>query len=377
MPYFVRRQTPSHQQLSFEEIMLGIPGKPAKVTKGDATGTITRIRVPTPVEIQRADINYLIDILDSFYGRHHNLYDKPRKELYRTFYIPKHSGGLRKIDAPCEELMDALRELKKIFEKHFGALHHTSAFAYVEGRCPVDAVKKHQMNESKWFLKTDFSNFFGSTTQDFIEESLSQIFPFSEVMKYLPGRRAVSRAIDLCMLDGGLPQGTPISPMLTNLIMIPIDHAIFNKLAEKHFVYTRYADDMLISSKTSFDPAAIQEIINDILKEHKAPYTIKKEKTRYASSAGSNWNLGVMLNKDNEITVGYQKKKQFKAMVNSFITDNLNHRPWPLEDVNHLNGILSYYTMVEREYFNHVIEAFNKKYRVNFKIMLRAALGGS
>lgn len=377
MPYFVRRQTPPHEQLTFEEIMLGIPSdKPSKAHRGDATGTITRVRIPTPEDIKRADIPYLIDILDSFYGRHHNLYDKPRQELYRTFYIPKHSGGLRKIDAPNDELMAALRELKVIFEKHFGALYHTSAFAYVSGRCPVDAVKRHQMNESKWFLKTDFSNFFGTTTQDFIEESFKQIFPFSEVMKYLPGSRAISRAIDLCLLNGGLPQGTPISPMLTNLIMIPIDHAIFNKLAEKHFVYTRYADDMLISCKQNFDPKAIQDLINEVLKEHKAPYTIKKEKTRYASSSGSNWNLGVMLNKENEITVGYQKKKQFKAMVNAFILDTKNNVPWPLDDVKHMDGLLSYYKMVEPEYFKHLIESYNAKYGVDFKLMVKLAQGG-
>ena len=53
----------------------------------------------------------------------------------------------------------ALRTLKAILETDFGALHHTSAFAYVKGRCTLDAARKHQQNESRWFLHTDFSNF--------------------------------------------------------------------------------------------------------------------------------------------------------------------------------------------------------------------------
>ena len=377
MPYIVRRQTPYQRTVTEKTISDDSESQEETISYGDQTGTITRIRVPTRFEIKQTNIPHLIEILETYCNQYQRLFEKPRQDLYQTFYIPKQTGGLRRIDAPREELMDALRELKGIFERHFNALYHTSAFAYVSGRSTIDAVKKHQYNESKWFLKTDFSDFFGSTSKEFIEKSLSVIFPFSEVVQSDVGKQALSKAVDLCMLNGGLPQGTPISPMLTNLIMIPIDYALFNTLAKEHFVYTRYADDILISNKRSFDPDDIQNWIARVLKEHHAPYVIKKEKTRYASSSGSNWNLGVMLNKDNEITVGYQKKKQFKAMVNSFILDHLNQKPWPLDDVNYLAGLLSYYTMVERDYFNHMIDAYNTKYHVDFRTMLKNAQKGS
>lgn len=68
-------------------------------------------------------------------------------------------------------------------------------------------------------------------------------------MKDAEGRELFNTAISLCFLHGGLPQGTPISPMITNIMMIPIDYKLFNSLhdEESTFVYTRYADDMLIS----------------------------------------------------------------------------------------------------------------------------------
>ena len=185
-------------------------------------------------------------MLRDFNNTHAPLFEVERKSLYNSFKIPKQSGGLRPIDAPTKPLMEALRQLKAILEIQFRALYHTSAFAYVRGRCTVDSLKRHQQRESRWFVKLDFTNFFGSTTLDFVMSQLSMIFPFSEVMKSDEGKAQLTRAMSLCFLNGGLPQGTPISPLLTNLIMIPIDHQISNTLRDynkQQFVYTRYADD--------------------------------------------------------------------------------------------------------------------------------------
>lgn len=282
-------------------------------------------------------------------------------------------SAYRKIDNPAPELKTQLALLRGIFENDMFALYHTSAFAYVPKRSTIDAVKKHQANESKWFGKFDFSNFFGSTTEEFIMKMLSNIFPFSEICKWENGKAQLRKAIDLCMLNGGLPQGTPISPMLTNLIMIPIDYKLCNELRKmpEHFTYTRYADDILISSRVKFDISKIQSYIIDVLNEFEAPFKLNEEKTRIGSSAGRNWNLGVMLNKDNKITIGWEKKKEFKAMCHHFIVDKAG---WELHDVQVFGGLISYYRSVEKDYVDYVIEHFNKKYEVDIENMIKEKL---
>ena len=341
----------------------------------DVSGTVTRfVKEPKRELLQRIDVDSMVSCMESFNKKYSDLFAKERHTLYYEFYIPKHSGGLRKIDAPNDDLKNALYELKSILENKIGVLYHTSAFAYVQGRSTLDAIKRHHANESRWFLKTDFSNFFGSTTEEYLFGALSMIFPISEIVKRRNGADALKKALNLCFLDGGLPQGTPISPMLTNVMMIPIDHKIFNDLAKQGFVYTRYADDIQISHKYDFKYRDQVAYINGVLKEFGAPFVIKDQKTRYGSSAGRNWNLGLMLNKDNNITVGYQRKKQVKAMVNNFIFDQLNHTPWSKDDVRHLDGTLSYCFMIEKEYFEHLIKFFEDKYKVNFRIMMKAAL---
>lgn len=283
----------------------------------------------------------------------------------------------RRIDAPNTELSNALRALKYIFEENFKALYHTSAFAYVKRRSTLDAVKRHQSNESKWFAKYDLSNFFGSTTTDFVINMFSMVFPFSEVIKNSSGREELTKAISLCMLNGGLPQGTPISPLITNIMMIPIDFKLSNGLRNfnnQHYVYTRYADDFLVSSKYNFKFREIEKFITDTLSSFNAPFTIKAEKTRYGSSAGSNWNLGVMLNKDNNITVGHEKKRKFQAMLASYIRDRQNGKPWDLSDIRIMEGYRNYYKMVEGDTIDKLVEHIGNKFGVDIVELIKEDL---
>lgn len=374
MIYITVRQSPIYHQMTLEEFLFETETQPSLMNDNTTNTRTYEVESLSRHFLSKLHLDHLIGKLTTFNQETANLREVPRHDLYHTFYIPKKSGGLRKIDAPNPELMDALRKLKTIFEEDFNALYHTSAFAYVRKRSTVDAVKRHQYNESKWFGKYDLSNFFGSTTPEFVEKMFSMIFPFSEVMKNPEGKEQLTTALSLAFLDGGLPQGTPISPIITNLMMIPIDFTLFKKLRQfekQKFIYTRYADDFLISSRYDFDFKKIQSLIIDVLKSFDAPFTINTSKTRYGSSSGSNWNLGVMLNKDNKITIGYKKKRQFEAMLASYAMDKLNGKSWELNDVQVLEGYRNYYRMIEGDTIDKIVEHIGKKFRVNIVRMIK------
>lgn len=378
MPYITLHQTPKYRQISFEEIIMGAVSLDAFKPMGNSYGTRTYFTK----HIKRDFLNgfnfgHMVSLLARFNQEHAALFEQDREALYETFFIPKSSGGLRRIDAPKEELMTALRELKRILEDEMFALYHTNAFAYIKHRSTIHAIKRHQKNESNWFLKVDFSNFFGSTTPEFLMQMISSIFPFCEIVKTEVGRENLERALSLCFLNGGLPQGTPTSPMLTNLMMIPIDHYLSKALRDfngKQFVYTRYADDILISCRHDFKFSEVLEMIQDVLNKFDAPFTFKREKTRYGSKNGSNWNLGVMLNKDNEITVGRKKKNRMKMMLANYIRDRKNGVAWQIHDVQVMNGQLSYYKMVEKEYVEGMIKFMNEKYSCDLMKMIKEDL---
>lgn len=394
MVFITVRQSPFYHQMSLEEYLFQNFESPVLINENTANTRTYQCRAVSPKFLEKINVDGLIAKLKKFNDSTAELRNENRESLYKKFYIPKKSGGLRKINAPKPDLMDALRRLKRIFENDFHALYHTSAFAYIENRCTVDAVKRHQSNESKWFGKLDLHDFFGSTTLSFVLDMFSMIFPFSEVVKRQDGKVALETALELAFLDGGLPQGTPISPTITNIMMIPIDFELnksFRNLivAEPNhttdgekcadttaqaFIYTRYADDFIISSKYHFDIKKVEENVVRVLNKYHAPFSINTKKTRYGSSAGSNWNLGVMLNKDNEITVGHKKKKRFQAMLYNYVTDKRNGVSWSKEDLMTLHGLYSYYKMVEGDVIDAIVKHMNEKLDVDVIALIKGDL---
>lgn len=377
MVYITVKQSPIYHQLSLEELLFGTyDGNP--VVNDNATNTKTyACEEPSEKLLSQLDVTKLITALSKFNESTDQLREGDRASLYHTFFIPKKSGGLRQINAPNDELMLALRYLKKTFENEFHALYHTSAFAYVKGRSTIDAVKRHQANESKWFGKLDLHDFFGSTTLDFVMYMFSMIYPFSEVVKYPIGRSELRKALELAFLNGGLPQGTPISPLITNVMMIPVDFKLANQFRDyerQRFVYTRYADDFIISSRYDFNVRDVEKLVVDTLSGFNAPFTINAAKTRYGSSAGRNWNLGVMLNKDNEITVGHKKKHQLQNMLHNYIKDKERGVSWSYEDLQTLQGLHSYYCMVEKPAIDAIVAHVNEKNHTDVLRMIKEDL---
>lgn len=364
MVYITVMQSPIYHQMTLEEFLFQNFQAPTILNTNVSNTRTYAYETVSEHFTSRIDTDALIRKLVRFNDQTEALRAQERSTLYETFHIPKKSGGLRRIDAPKPELMNALRNLKTIFEEDFHALYHTSAFAYVKNRCTVDAVKRHQKNNSKWFGKLDLHDFFGSTTLDYVIKMFSMVFPFSEIVKFPNGEAELRKALDLAFLNGGLPQGTPLSPLITNVMMIPVDYKLANAFRDfdkQRFIYTRYADDFIISSKVDFDVHRVEKLVVDTLHEFGAPFTINESKTRYGSSAGRNWNLGVMLNKDNEITVGHKKKRQFQSMLYNYITDKRKGISWPREDVQTMQGLHSYYRMVEPETIDAIVKHTNEK----------------
>ena len=387
MIYVTLKQPPHFHQMTLNEFLFGDNPNLTTIINPNETNTRTwELEELSETFRDRISITPIINALKDFNHKTEYLHNVDRSTLYSEFYIPKKSGGLRRIDAPNDELKDALRALKTIFENKCHALYHTSAFAYIKKRSTIDSIKRHQSNESRWFAKFDLSNFFGSTTKEFVMQQFSMVYPFSEVIKDENGKAQLERALDLAFLNGGLPQGTPISPIITNIMMIPIDFKLCNgfrnfeftgrdgEQSKNYCVYTRYADDFLVSSKYDFNFLEAQQKIIDVLKMFNAPFTIKKEKTRYGSSAGANWNLGVMLNKDNKITVGHKKKRRLFAMISSYIMDRNNGIRWDINDIQVMSGIISYYKMVEGETIDNAISHLSEKFGVDIYATIKEDL---
>src|SRR5262249_50809637 len=92
---------------------------------------------------------------------------------------------------------------------------------------------------------------------------------------------AVSR---LVTLRGGLPQGAPTSPMLSNLYLAKFDSGLAEKCEKRGFTYSRYADDITISGGSREGLLEMLRLTANRLAE--LGLSLNEEKTRIASQGG-------------------------------------------------------------------------------------------
>ena len=280
-----------------------------------------------------------------------------KADLYTEFRIPKKSGGYRTLDAPSPELKELQREILNFLSKDCKTLPHNAAHAFVKNRNCKTAMQVHQRNSSRWFLKIDIKDFFANCDEEKIKEKLKRIYPLNFFTE-----RQIRWIVHTCTLAGKLPQGAPTSPILSNLYMLDFDYTLTKQLGTD-YVYTRYADDMLISSRIKFDYVSIVDVVATYLADE--GMHLNHTKTRFGSSNGSNWNLGIMYNKDLDITVGYRNKHLIKNKIHNLFT-NIPEENTPefgvwLSSVRSLQGTLAYYTHIEPEYFNNLIQKYRDK----------------
>ena len=321
--------------MSDEELKREIEYNKGRIATKTLTNT-NRIKVNTGVV---NTLNNLDGTLWAFNYTHPDV-----SEMYHTFQIPKRSGGFREICAPNDEIKTIQEEILKTFTKKLKFLPHNAAHGFTKKRNCKTALEVHKAHGSRWFLKLDIKDFFPNTTNAILLDAMSKVYPFC-----LLNDDKKNTLIQVCTLNGSTPQGAPTSPMLTNMVMVPKDVKITKYCKEHGLVYTRYADDILISSKVSFDWQQVQNDIQEMLRE----YTLKTEKTRYGSFNGRNWNLGLMYNNNFEITVGHKKKQLVKNMVHNYMTKEEQHT---YENWYKLIGIVGYCNYIEPQYFNKYLD---------------------
>lgn len=156
---------------------------------------------------------------------------KPR---YREVHIPKRSGGTRKLWVPNPQTKSIQRRiLRKLLAK---LRAHDAAYGFEKGRSIVHNALPHR--GQRVVIRMDIVDFFPSTRIERIDWYFRRI-----------GWNAEAAAIltELTTWQGGLPQGAPTSPRLSNLVNFYLDVQLENFAQSRKGQYTRYADDITFS----------------------------------------------------------------------------------------------------------------------------------
>lgn len=170
------------------------------------------------------------------------------KSFYWIYKIKKHSGGIRKINAPLPNL----KQIQYWILENILNTQKVSPYAkaFVHRKKLKENVRFHR--NRKIVIKFDVHDFFGSIRENSIKaifRSFGYINPVADLLAML------------CCLDHVLPQGAPTSPYLSNLFMLDFDAHIALYCKEHTIYYTRYADDLTFSSDSNIDKNELTSLV--------------------------------------------------------------------------------------------------------------------
>lgn len=285
---------------------------------------------------------------------------KPHKR-YRKFYIPKKSGGKpREILAPCPTLKALLYFVNIILRALYVPSPH--AMGFIQGRCVRDNASLHV--GKNYVFNTDLKDFFPSISQYRVWKNLQyKPFGFSQdIAKVIAGL--------CCVVDGPgkenkgyLPQGSPCSPILTNIVCQKLDKKLSN-LARKHnLTYSRYADDITFSSMHNVyheDSEFMTEFVKIIEEER---FSINEKKTRLQKKGERQEVTGLVVNSKVNTTRKYVRDIQsilyiwerygfdiaYSKFLNKYLHSKAYHRTTTPDLCNVLEGKLLYLKMIVGE----------------------------
>lgn len=180
------------------------------------------------------------------------------KPNYNTFSIPKKSGGKRDISAPEKNLLRVQKKLNRYLQFIYLRLLPTNVHGFVlqvgnhEIQANIVENAKHHVGK-KAVLNIDLEDFFPSITARKVKELLkSTPFQFNEDLAIAIGLLTTHK--------GRVPQGAPTSPVISNFICLPLDHAMQQWSIKNKVNYSRYADDLTFSADIVFSPSQIMEL---------------------------------------------------------------------------------------------------------------------
>lgn len=173
---------------------------------------------------------------------------------YKVYKIPKRSGGERLIEHPSRELKALQRW---IVQAVFSLLPvHHAATAYRKGVGIRENAERHR--QTKYTNRYDFASFFPSFSQVLIVRYLSEQLKLRGIEL---SDRDLEFVGNIVCRNGRLTIGAPCSPTITNVMMYEFDRRVFDECVSRELVYTRYADDIFISSSVPGKLDRVEKLI--------------------------------------------------------------------------------------------------------------------
>lgn len=295
------------------------------------------------------------------------IYHKPDNTKYVTFEIPKRSGGARKISAPSNDLKKLQKNISALLQNCFDEINQNKkitsfiSHGFRRGCSIISNAKQHR--NKRYVFNIDLKDFFPSIHFGRVKGFFEQNKNFK-----LQPKIATMLAQIICH-ERSLPQGSPCSPVVSNLIGHILDIRLVELARKQGCTYSRYADDLTFSTNKKVFPESIAVFVQgsdhqwqvgqsllDIIKH--STFVINEEKVRMQYCDSRQTVTGLVVNSKVRTVKEYRRLARAKAhnlfSTGSFYNENVDPAVVNVTNakvtegtINQLAGVFSYIYMVD------------------------------
>jgi RNA-directed DNA polymerase len=247
----------------------------------------------------------------------------------RRVEIPKPSGGVRLLGIPTVTDRFIQQAIAQVLTPIFDPTFSENSYGFRPNRSAHDAVRKAKgyIKEGfRWVIDMDLEKFFDKVNHDKLMGILAKRIDDRTLLKLI--RKFLQSGV---MLNGvvqtteeGTPQGGPLSPLLSNIILDKLD----NELEARGHKFVRYADDCNIYVKSLKAGERVMESITTFIEQK-----LKLKVNRGKSAVDRPWKrkflgFSFTLNKEPKVRIAKQSIKRFKTKIREITSRS---KPFPME----------------------------------------------
>lgn len=248
---------------------------------------------------------------------------------YKSFELEKKSGGKRKISQPCTELKSLQAWINKNILERLSVSQACKGFE--KNTTIYDNASPHIGSNA--IMSLDLEDFFPTI-------QVNQVWSVFRTIGYSPRISAILASI--CTFESTLPQGSPASPKLSNLVTIRLDKRLLGYVGKHGVVYTRYADDLTFSAYSPSKLFKVFPLVKSIIEDE--GFLLNTKKTRFAGPSRQHRVTGLVVT-DDGVGIGRNKLHCLRAKIHHLC--NFQKDSAPTDQINHLIGWLAFINSVD------------------------------
>jgi RNA-directed DNA polymerase len=262
--------------------------------------------------------------------------------------IPKASGGKRLLGIPSVQDRVIQQAIHQVIGPLFESKFSEHSYGFRPGRSAHDAVKAAQqfITEGKrWVVDIDLKAFFDQVDHDILMRELRKEVGDKSVLKLIGKYLKAAMVVEgeRRKRAKGTPQGGPLSPLLANIYLHPLD----KELEKRGLSFVRYADDIAIYVSS---PRAAERVLLSITQwlAKELKLEVNQQKSGSGPCGGSSL-LGFNIESSGRIAIAKKAIEQLKERVRELWNANQSKTSNELRDQwrQYIDGWWNYFRLTE------------------------------